>query len=270
MRQIYRVLVTLLEGRKAGLISFLIMVIVASLGYGFEMPVPSDYAEGSYHCLEKNSGTERWRVDWRMEKVQKDGKIILEIKEHGYGVYGNREEKISWSMETFLEYGDSLQTIRSRKEIKNIEEEAIEIVSKKFDVEQGVVEFERKDLISDKVYSHFSKPGSTVIGPENIALALQGTDLAEGYKTDFYLCTDEPKLYEVTAKCSRKEKIVVAEKEVECYKVEIIFHLGLWKIFVPKTYFWYTVDKPHRWTRYEGLESGRGTPKVVMEVLDYE
>ena len=270
MCQIYRVLVTLLGNRKARLISFLIMVIMGSLGYSFEMPVPSDYAEGSYHCLEKDSGTERWRVDWRMEKVQKDGKIILEIKEHGYGVYGNREEKVSWSMETFLEYDDSLQTIRSRKETKNKEGEAIEIVSKKFDVEQGVVEFERKDLISDKVYSHSFEPGSTVIGPENIALALQGTDLAEGYKTEFYLCTDEPKLYEVTAKCSRKEKIVVAEKEVECYKVEIIFHLGIWKIFVPKTYFWYTADEPHSWVRYEGLESGRGTPQVVMEVLDFQ
>ena len=270
MHQIYRVLVTLLKDRKARLISFLIMVIMASLGNGFEMPVPSDHAEGSYHCLEKDSGTERWRVDWRMEKVQKDGEIILEIKEHGYGVYGNREEKVSWSMETFLEYGDSLQTIRSRKEIKNREGEAIEILSKKFDVLQGVVEFERKDLISGKVYSHSFEPGSTVIGPENISLALGGTDLAEGYKTEFYVCTDEPKLYEVTAKCLRKEKIVAAGKEVECYKVEIIFHIGLWKIFVPKTYFWYTADEPHNWIRYEGLESGRGTPQVIMEVLDFQ
>jgi len=268
MYQIYRVLATLLEDRKARLLSFLIMVIIASSGHGFEMPVPSDYAEGSYYCLEKDSGTGRWRVDWRMEKVQKDGKIILEIKERGYGVYGKREEKINWSMETFLEYGDSLQTILSKKEIKNKEGEVIEIVSKKFDVAHGSVEFERKDLTTGKVYSESFRPGSTVIGPENIALALQGTDITEGYKTDFYLCTDEPKLYEVTAKCLQKEKIVAAGKEVECYKVGIIFHLGLWKIFVPKMHFWYTADEPHNWIRYEGLESGRGTPQVIMEVTD--
>jgi len=270
MHQIYGVLTTLLEDRKTRLLSFLIMVIMASSGYGFEMPVTSDYAEGSYHCLEKNSGAALWRVDWSMEKVQEDDKIILVIKETGNGVYGNREEKVSWSMETFLEYGDSLQTICSRKEIKNIEEKAIEIVSRKFDVLQGAVEFQRKDLISGKVYSDSFEPGSTVIGPENISLALGGTELAEGYKTEFYLCTDEPKLYEVTAKCLRKEKIVAAGKEVECYKVEIIFHIGLLKIFVPKTYFWYTVNKPHNWIRYEGLESGRGTPQVIMEVLDFQ
>jgi len=169
-----------------------------------------------------------------------------------------------------LEYGDSLQTIRSRKEIKNREREAIEIVSKKFDVVQGAVEFERTDLISGKVYSHSFRPGSTVIGTENIGLVLVGTDLAEGAKFKFYLCTDEPKLYKVTAKCLRKEKIVAAGKEFECYKVEIIFHIGFFKIFVPKTYFWYTVDKPHSWIRYEGLESGRGTPQVIMEVLDFQ
>jgi len=172
MRQIYRVLATLLEDRKARLLSFLIMVIMASSGYGFEMPVTSDYAEGSYQCLGKDSGTERWRVDWSMEKVQKNGKIILEMKEYGYGVYGSREEKISWSTERFLEYGDSLQMVRSRQEIKNIGGKAIEIVSKKFDVVQGAVEFERTDLISGKVYSDSFRPGSTVIGPENISLAL--------------------------------------------------------------------------------------------------
>ncbi len=270
MHEIYRISSSLLGLRKAMVISFLVTVIVASSGYCFEMPVTSDYAEGSYHCLEKNSGTERWRVDWSMEKVQKDDKIILEMKEHGYGIYGNREEKISWSTERFLEYDDSLQRTHSTKEIKNREGGTIEIVSKKFDVEQGIVEFERTDLISDKVYSYSFRPGSTVIGPENISLTLGGADLAEGDKTEFYLCTDEPKLYKVTAKCLRKENIIAAGKEVECYKVEIIFHIGLLKIFVPKTYFWYTADEPHNWIRYEGLESGRGTPQVIMEVLDFQ
>lgn len=271
MRQIYRVLVTLLEGRKARLISFLIMVIVASSGYGFEMPVTSDYAEGSFHCLKKNSGDERWRVDWSRKKVQKDGKIILEMKEHGYGVYGKRKEEIKWSTEIFLEYTDSLQTINFRKETENIEGETIEIISKKFDVVQGTVEFERKDLISGKVYSDSFEPGSTVIGPENIAFVLRGANLAKGYKTKFSLCTDEPKLYKVTAKCLGKEKIVVAGKEIECYKVEIIFQIpSFLKAFIPKTYFWYTADESHRWVRYEGLESGRGTPEVVLEVLDFQ
>ena len=135
---------------------------------------------------------------------------------------------------------------------------------------QGAAESERTDLILGKVYSDSFGPGSTVIGPENIGLVLEGTDLAEGYKTEFYLCTDEPKLYKVTAKCLRKEKIVAAGKEVECYKVEIIFHIGLFKIFVPKTYFWYTANEPYSWVRYEGLESGRGTPQVIMEVLDFQ
>lgn len=271
MRQIYRVLATLLKDRKARLISFLIMVIVASSGYGFEMPVTSDYAEGSYHCRKKNSEAERWRVDWSMEKVQKDGKIILETKEHGYGVYGKRKEKIKWSTEIFLEYTDSLQTINFRKETENIEGETIEIISKKFDVVQGTVEFERKDLISGKVYSNSFEPGSTVIGSENIAFVLTGANLAKGYKTKFSLCTNEPKLYKVTAKCLRKEKIVVAGKEIECYKVEIIFQIpSFLKALIPRTYFWYTADESHRWVRYEGLESGLGTPEVVLEVLDFQ
>ena len=270
MCEIYRGLMSLWENRKAIVISFLAILIVASSGYSFEMPLTSNYTEESYHCLEKNSGTERWHVDWTIEKVEKDDRIILVMGETGRQVYGSYEERVSWFVETFLEYTDSLQSIYSTKEIRNREGETIEIISKKFDVEHGFVEFERRNLISGKVSNESFEPGSTIIGTENIGIVLRGMNLAEGVESEFYLCTDEPKLYKVTAKCLGKEKIIVNGREFETYKVELIFHVGFWKLFVPRTYFWYTVNKPHKWIRYEGLESGHGTPQVVMEVLDFQ
>ena len=61
--------------------------------------------------------------------------------------------------------------------------------------------------------------------------------------------------------------------EFECYKVELVPGLGVLNLFrfaIPKAYFWFTVDPPHYWVRYEGLENGRGTPQVVMELTTLE
>jgi hypothetical protein len=49
----------------------------------------------------------------------------------------------------------------------------------------------------------------------------------------------------------------------------MIPHLGMLNVirpFLQKTYFWFTVAAPNNWIRYQGLESGPGTPEVVMEL----
>jgi len=52
----------------------------------------------------------------------------------------------------------------------------------------------------------------------------------------------------------------VGSKEI-AWRLESLF---------PKTYFWSTVAAPHFWVRYEGLENGRATPKIVMELDRYQ
>ena len=42
--------------------------------------------------------------------------------------------------------------------------------------------------------------------------------------------------------------------------------LNLIRPFLAKTSFWYTVAAPHYWIRYQGPESGPGTPEVVLEL----
>jgi hypothetical protein len=54
-------------------------------------------------------------------------------------------------------------------------------------------------------------------------------------------------------------------------ELEVVPHLGvlnLFRPFLPKTYFWFTVASPHNWVRYEGPENGPGTPEVVMSLSE--
>jgi hypothetical protein len=57
--------------------------------------------------------------------------------------------------------------------------------------------------------------------------------------------------------------------DIECYKVELVPHVGLlnlFKPFFPKSYLWFSVEPPHYWVRYVGLEAGFGTPQVTASV----
>ncbi|MDA2923981.1 DUF3108 domain-containing protein [Acidobacteria bacterium AH-259-L09] len=79
-------------------------------------------------------------------------------------------------------------------------------------------------------------------------------------------CYRCPAIYQVTFKVEGRERVKTPAGDFNCYKVEMDVDLGflnLFKVFVPDTHFWFTVDPPHFWVRYEGLERGRGSPKVV-------
>ena len=80
-------------------------------------------------------------------------------------------------------------------------------------------------------------------------------------------------MYDVTLEVQGRERIRTPAGPLECYKVELRPGVGVLKLFgflVPKAYFWFTVDAPHYWVRYEGPENGRGTPQVVMELGSFE
>jgi hypothetical protein len=82
--------------------------------------------------------------------------------------------------------------------------------------------------------------------------------------------TREDKVYSLTLHYKGTEKITVPAGTFECYKLEMTVDLGLLGIvsaFVPKTYFWYRA-KDQQWIKYEGLESGLGTPYIVMQLAE--
>jgi hypothetical protein len=74
--------------------------------------------------------------------------------------------------------------------------------------------------------------------------------------------------FKVNAECKKIEKLKVNQKTIECYKVEFSMD-SFWKIFFPKTTMWYSVDSPHYLVRYEGAGGPPGSPKKVMELVNY-
>lgn len=70
-----------------------------------------------------------------------------------------------------------------------------------------------------------------------------------------------------------REELPVNGRTIECHKVELkVSGSGIMRVlkpFIPKTYFWFSVERPHYLVAYEGSSSYPGSPKRYVEILDY-
>jgi hypothetical protein len=144
------------------------------------------------------------------------------------------------------------------------------VETKVFDRDTGKVTFERRDEKGVTEKSTFSA-SADALAIEGIAGILQYFPFGKpGSATSVsgHLLSNEPKLYEVTIEDRGLETLKTESGPVSCYKLELVPHLGLlnvFKVFYPKSYFWFSAAAPHGWVRYQGLENGPGTPEIVIE-----
>jgi len=229
--------------------------------------------EGAYRTLLKKSGKVIWQASWSVNKTHKDGKDIVKITERGKGKYNDSPQDVKWVMETSLIPGNNpliLETIRTTRDSGNDElwrrNKIFDYPNRKLIAEQ----FEYGKLKKRKT-AHL--PGTITFTSDILAIFLRGYDFGASQPFDFYIFSSEAKLFRIQAQVVGTETVRVPAGEFECYKMELILDLGvvnvLTKYILPKTYMWFSKEQPHSWVKFEGLESGIGSPYVVMELLKY-
>lgn len=79
--------------------------------------------------------------------------------------------------------------------------------------------------------------------------------------------------FSVTIRYKGIDEIEVKKKTIECHKLELrMSGSGIMRVvqpFIPKTYFWYSVESPHYLVAYEGSSGMPGSVKRQVEILDY-
>ena len=214
-------------------------------------------------ATDKASGKLLWQSKNLTEKIQHQGKTFLYIKEEGTGSYGGEDK--SWLSEAFYVYEKGKTTpYQTSLVFKDRNGKTIQTIKKWYDPEEK----RAYCRMNGKEKSYEFK--QDLVDKELLGTALQNYPFEEKRDFIFHLLTNEPTLYKITTKYRGRETITVDGREVECHKLEIIPDLGLLNIFgafVPKTYFWYEISAPHDFVRYEGLESGLGTPYIVIDSL---
>ena len=227
--------------------------------------VPSDH--GGVVVSAKGGGR-RWSAKWTMEPLEREGKKAVRFTETGQGHVSPYSGEVRWSLEAIWSADRGLRPVSTEKIVTSLAGAQIAVERKHFDLTKNIVTFERRFSDGRSETKSFSLPVDT-LAVEGIAGVLRFLPLAQDSQFSAHLLSNEPRVYSVTFEVRGKERVRTPAGEFDAYKVEMVPHLGLMSVFrafAPKTFFWFAVQPPHFWVRYEGLENGPGTPEIVMEL----
>lgn len=214
---------------------------------------------------DKAKNTLLWESSYNLSKTASLGKDLLILKETGRGIYGASKKDLQWEIEAryFFE-GNRLMPGEVKIIFKNPQGQTTKTITKIYDLNK------KKVICKVDGRPKFFEFPDDLIGTELIGQFLANYPFEQKKDLIFHLLTHEPRLYKITLKYRGEEKIRVGETDYNCYKLEMIPDLGALNIFgaiVPKTYFWFKKSAPHEFIRYEGLESGLGTPYIIEEIV---
>jgi hypothetical protein len=215
---------------------------------------------------------QRWTADWTMEPAIDHGLPAVHFTEVGRGQYSGYNEPISWTIDAVWSSDRVFRPLRFEKTIKNSSGQVIGTERKIFDPAKDSVEFVRTREGRATESRHFAMPADT-LAPEGVVGIMRWFPFDNWRPVTVHLFSNEPKLYEMKIEMKGRERVRTPAGEFDCYKIELVPQLGalnLVKGLFPKAIFWFTVTPPHFWVKYEGPESGAGTPHVVMELKTYE
>ena len=241
-----------------------------SIAEPFKVPPVMPNEKGTIVTEYKDGGV-RWKADWETDIYVENGKTKFKLVLNAKGVTSPFTFESTWRSVAIWKAENEFYPLESDTTIKNLSGNVVMIDKKKFNHKKNTAVFEREDLQLDTYKrTHYDITPDTLI-VEGIVYALRTLPFGTDTMVKAKILSNEPELYNVEFQQRGIEKIKTADGEVDCYKVEVVPKLGVlgvFKVFFPKTYFWFTVDAPHRWIRYAGLENGIGTPEVIMNVTN--
>ena len=235
-------------------------------------PPMSKKEEGSFITSYKEGGT-RWKATWTLDEFIENGESKVRLVLSAEGITNPFTRDMKWESVSVWKSGAAFTPVEVSTEVKDMRGKLVMTERKTVDESTGTVTFVRKDYENDGSVNESFVPDRDLLIVEGIVLALRSLPFGTDDTVKAQFLTNEPDLYNVEFKQKGRETITTSGGEVECYKVELVPKLGalnVFKVFFPKTYFWFTVVPPHKWVRYEGLENDRDSPEVVMEAVSFK
>ncbi len=234
--------------------SSLLLILIALAGAS---PAQSLKESITLVSREKATGNKRWESKVVGQYLIYQGKTYIYFIEEGKD---SKEGGHSWrsSAYSYVNNSNEVSPYSVDVVIKNEKGEVTDRISKFYDINEGrvICQVNRKDKEFPYQQNMFDK--------QNMGIILMNFPFGSKKEMSGHLVTHDPAIYAVKIVYRGQETI----GNTPCYKLEMIFDMGILNLFyafVPKFYFWCEVAPPHRFVRYEGLESGLGTPYVVIE-----
>jgi len=236
----------------------------------------SDLPEREIRYVNKKTGELHARARLLVKRVEKDDRDRYVIVQTGQGNYDTYKD-VHWVKASKIIYDglavkplESITTVYDPDKTMRVEYRKLydyenkEIVFKKLSPERKVLEREVFPIdgptCDDVTLVHF----------------LRGYAEHKGEKDyeQFFLLTNEPKLYKVRIKELPAETLDLESGRVRALKFQLMTELGplseLAAKLIPPTFVWYTDTEPYDWLQYEGLETTLRSANIVVSVMDSE
>jgi len=209
-----------------------------------------------------------WSAEWGMQEIQVDGKRAVQFTEKGSGRLSAWPEEVRWSVQSTWLADRGFRPLETERTVTAPDGKILLIETKHFDRSKGTVRLVR--TVTGK------PPESVTLDVPEDTLAIEGiagvlrfasVPTSKSRSLSVHILSNEPKVYKVDFVWRTEESVSTPAGEFHCYRVEMVPQLGILNVvrpFLQKTNFWFTVAVPHDWIRYEGPESGPGSPAVVM------
>jgi hypothetical protein len=211
-------------------------------------------------------GKTRWRNRWSMERTTLDGQPVLRFTERGDGIRSPFSQPVSWTIVSIWANDGALRPLRSETRYTDSSGRDLRREIRSFDWTRNQLRFEQTDAAGNRKEEVREVPASAMLA-DGIAGVLRGLDFNQAKPFRAHLMASDLKAYEVSFEVRGRERIQTPQGSIEAYKVEVVPHLGvldLVRFLYPKTYFWFRVEPPHTWIRYEGLEDGPGSVEIIL------
>ena len=242
-----------------------------SIAVSMSVPTLTKKEEGSFVTYYKDGG-KRWEANWEMEKFVENGVRKVRITMNAEGLTSPFTKDMKWESVSEWKADGSFTPVKAETEIRDMRGNPVMTEEKYVDTQNGTAKFTREDYEGSDSLEEQYRISADILIIEGLVVALRSLPFKSGETVKTELLTNEPEMYNIEFKQRGIEKVKTPGGEIECYKVELVPKLGVlnaFKVFFPKTYFWFTAAPPHSWVKYQGFENGRDTPEVVMEVTSF-
>ena len=202
---------------------------------------------------------------------QPDHFRITVLGEGSYGSYQN----VHWEKKAILKEDDYVKTLNSQMMIYDHAGQEVAVYRNAYDYVKNVatvVHTEKGKLVREETFSFKGFVCDDVSLVHFLKSYVAHADEKE--LPDFYLLSNEPKMYRVKVKKVKEETLNLASGKTEAIKLQLMADLGplteLAATIIPATYVWYETKPPYRWLQYEGLDAGRHSENIVAQVTHRE
>ena len=278
------------ESRIIGRLIWSVLPILAVLSPARGEPNPAGELElgrrewGRYRSRLPASSEVRWQAEWELRRISAGPPSRYFVRDHLRGRFGDENLPQTRTTEAeFILAAGRTKMLHSLLTVRDPAGNILFTLEKEFDYRKREVETRKKYPGSKKVEIEKFEMEDRLVDAKEIVSALRGfpfppqesveSGAAVDGEMEFDFLNQTPDTYSVLVTYEGTEEVQTPAGQFFCHRLRIVPDLGILtfvgKIFAPDLYMWFTVDPPHYWVRYRGLEGDLSTPSLISELVEF-